>query len=316
MTAIRNSLLVILFVGVLTTLTGCQDGAGTAENFQWKPLYGDFTIEDTQVIARVGSEAITQRMLDLYIDELPPRLKNKYEGDDGKRLALKNMIDQSLMVQGAMALKIYNDQDVARQLISQRRNTLDYAMRNYGLLRDNQPNESDMRAYFDQYKANYRQLGLVMSRHIECMTEADANLAYKRLQTGEFSDNFEHVVNEMSINSDTQKEGGKTGWFSRGGFVPFIRESDEYARVVYDMEEGLNPPIHIGDRWHVVELTHREYARSQTFTEAKFKLKADMLPAWQDAIIKDYLLEARKTYSVEMMGITVEPMEITTEFQK
>lgn len=303
MTAFRYFAFVFIFVGLGLTLVGCQDGAETAENFQWKPLFGDFTVEDKQVIARVGEEAITQRMLDLYIDELPPRLKNQFEGEDGKRLALKSMIDQSLMVQGAMDLKIYNDQDVARQLISQRRNTLDYAMRNYGLLRDNKPKESDLREFFEKNKANYRQQGLVMSRHVECMTEADANLAYKRLQSDEFKNGFEHVVNDMSINRDTKKEGGKTGWFSRGGFVPYIRESEDFARVVYDMEDGLNAPIHIGDRWHVVEVTHREYERPQTFTEAKYKLEADLLPAWQDGIIKDYLLEARNTFPVEMLGI-------------
>lgn len=303
MTAIRYSLLVILIIGASLALTGCEGAPETAENFQWKPMFGDFTHEETQIIARVGGEAITQRMLELYVDELPPRLKTKYAGPDGQRLALKTMIDHSLMVQGAMAKKIYTDQDVARQLISQRRNTLDYAMRNYGLLRDNKPDENDMREFFNNNKTNYRQQGLVLSRHVECLTESDADLAYKRLLTGEFDNNFEHVVHEMSINNDTKKEGGLTGWFSRGGFVPYIRSGEDFSRLVYDMEDGLNAPVQVGDRWHVVEVTNREYERPQTFSEAKPKLLVDMLPAWQDAIIKDYLLSARKEYLVEMMGI-------------
>ena len=52
----------------------------------------------------------------------------------------------------------------------------------------------------------------------------------------------------------------------------------------------------------MVEVTHREYERPQTFTEAKDKLLQDMLPAWQDGVIKDYLLSARTTYPVKMLG--------------
>jgi hypothetical protein len=241
-------------------------------------------------------------MVDLYIDELPPGLKSEFSGPDGERLALKKMIDQVLMVQGAMDLKIYNDQDVARQLISQRRNTLDYAMRNYGLLRDNNPGAEDLRAHFAANKDRFRQQGLVMARHIETISKADADLAYQRLQSGDYKNNFPHVVAEMSTNDDTKKEGGNAGWFAKGGFIPFIRSSEQFATAVYDLEMGLHEPIKVADRWHVVEVTQREYERPQTFTEAEGQVMKEMLPAWQNSIIKDYLLGARKTHSVTMLG--------------
>ena len=305
MSAVRRSSLLILAVvlvtGALSLLSGCQEQA-TPEKFQWKPLFGDMAQDTSEVVAEVGDITITQRMIDLYIDELPPRLKAEFQGADGQRLALKRMIDQVLMVQGAMDLKIYNDQDVARQLISQRRNTLDYAMRNYGLLRDNKPGEDVLRTFFENNKDKYRQLGLVMARHVECLSKADADLAYKRLMSGEFKNDFPHVVQEMSVNSDTKKEGGNTGWFSRGGFIPFIRDSEAFSAKVYDLDIGLHPPIQVADRWHVVEVTHREYERPQTFSEAKEKVAQDVLPGWQDAIIKDYLLEARAKYPVQMLG--------------
>ncbi len=303
MSADRRSLFVLFVViAVVVALAGCQGGESASGKFEWQPLFGDFTNDTSDVVATVGDVKITARMVALYIDELPPRIRSEFEGADGERLAVKKMIDQALMVQSAMALKIYNDQDVARQLISQRRNTLDYAMRNYGLLRGKKPSEDELRSFFNDNKDKYRQLGLVMARHVECLNRDDANLAYQRIQSGEFKDSFNHVVSEMSVNSDTKKEGGNTGWFSKGGFIPYIRGAEDFANQVYDMEKGVQPPIKVVDRWHVVEVTHREYARPQTFTEAKEKVAQDMLPGWQNALIKDYLLEARQTYNVAMMG--------------
>ncbi len=302
MSAVRRCLALMVVVVALLALAGCQTDESSQDRFQWKPLYGDFTNDTSTVVAKIGDVQITERMLELYIDELPPRLKADFMGPDGERLALKKMIDQSLMVQGAMELKIYNDQDVARQLISQRRNTLDYAMRNYGLLRDNKPNEEDLRAHFAVNKGKFRQQGLVMARHVECLSKDDADLAYQRLQSGDYKNNFPHVVEEMSTNDDTKKEGGNTGWFAKGGFIPFIRGSEQFATAVYDLEMGLHAPIKVADRWHVVEVTHREYERPQTFAEAESQVLKDMLPGWQNSIIKDYLLEARNTYPVEMLG--------------
>ena len=65
---------------------------------------------------------------------------------------------------------------------------------------------------------------------------------------------------------------------------------------------GLNPPFKVVNRWHVVEVLSRENSRPMTFTEAKNKVELDMMPAWQDAVIKDYLLSARQDYPVELMG--------------
>lgn len=302
MSAVRRSLVLLVFVAALAALSGCQGNEAATSQFQWKPLFGDYTNDTSDVVAQVGDLAITERMVELYIDELPPRLKNDFQGPDGERLALKRMIDQSLMVQGAMDLDIFTDQDVARQLISQRRNTLDYAMRNYGLLRDNKPNDDDLRQFFNDNQGNYRQQGLVMARHVECLSKADADLAYTRLESGEFKNSFAHVVLEMSVNTDTKADGGNIGWFNRGGFVPNIRGGEEFTTVVYDFDIGLHEPVMIADRWHVVDVINREYERPQTFPEAKDQVRTDMMPGWQNTIIKDYLLAARQTYNVTMVG--------------
>jgi hypothetical protein len=233
---------------------------------------------------------------------LPPAQRSRFNGPDGRRLALKKMIDQTMMVLGAVDLELYRDQDVARTLISQRRNALDTAMRNYGLLRGKEPSEQEVQKYFTDNRDKFRQLGLVKARHVETLTREDAQRAYDRLRAGGKGNDFPHVVKDLSRNPETAKTEGELGWFNKGGFVPYIRSGAVFTAHVYDLPVGLSPPLQIADRWHVVEVTDRQSERPMTFAEAKEQVIKEMTPGFQAAIIEDYLLDARTKYQVQKYG--------------
>ena len=253
-------------------------------------------------MARVGDIEITARDLELYLDELPSAEKNRFAGPDGERLLLKRMIEKVLMVQGAVENKLYNDQDVARTIITQRRNTLASAMINYGLLRGRKPTDDQLTEYFQNNRSNYRQLGIVNARHIECLTKVDAEKAYERLVEGGKGNDWMNVLVAMSVNEETKANEGNVGWFNENGVIPIVLGSKMFTSKAFNLEIGVNPPFQVGDRWHVVEIINREFERPMTFPEAKAQAKRDMKPAWQDEIIKDYLLEARQRNKVELAG--------------
>jgi peptidyl-prolyl cis-trans isomerase C len=283
-------------------LISCQESTKENKEFEWKPLFGNGLHDSSPVVATVGDLEITQLDLDLRFDELPPKLKKNYQGEEGQRLLLKEMVEQALMVMGAVELGLYNDSDVARTLISLRRGTLDTAMRNYGLLRDNQPSEEEIRDYFDKNRSQFRQEGMARARHIECLTREQADQAYARLMRGGVENDFPHVVQDFSRNIDTGKESGEIGWFNKGGFVPFIQNAAEFTNIAYDLDVGLHPPFRIGDRWHVVEITKKEHGRPMTFGEAQGQILNAMMPGHQDRIIKEYLEKARQQHPVTLVG--------------
>jgi len=206
------------------------------------------------------------------------------------------------MVFGAVERKLYNDKDVAQSLVMQRRLTLDRAMRQYGLLRGVKPTEAQLRDYYEKNSDSYRQLGMVRARHIECLTKADADRAYSRLQTKDLKNDWVHVCDEVSINEQTKKLAGDAGWMSAGTAVPLIDGGMEFSTAVFNLPIGVNAPLRIGDRWHVVEISHREFERKSKFEEAKETVETEMMPGFQDAIIKDYLKSAREKYGVKMLG--------------
>jgi len=311
MFAVRRLFFFLMIVSSVALLAGCQDGSSSSagsgsrtfsKNFQWQPLFGDGTNDASETVARVGNIEITARDLELYLDELPSGQQKRYEGPDGERLLLKKMIEKVLMVQGAVEKKLYNDQDVARTIITQRRNTLETAMINYGLLRDRKPSDDQLKAYFINNRSDYHQMGIVRARHIECKTRDEAEKAYERLVEGGKGNDWMNVMVDMSVNRETRKLEGVVGWFNQGGVIPFIRDSENFTNEAYGLKIGLHPPFLIADRWHVVEILKRENERPMTFSEAKGQVEMAMMPGWQDAIVKDYLLSARKDHSVEMFG--------------
>jgi peptidyl-prolyl cis-trans isomerase C len=308
---VRLLFVFVLVLTALVALAGCQEGSSTtaetgsrslAKNFRWQPLYGDGTKDISEVVARVGDFEITSRDIGLFFEELSPTQQNKYSGPDGKRLLLKRMVDTVLLVQGSVEKELYNDPDVARTLIAQRRVILKSAMINYGLLRDNKPSEAQVREFFMNNRDKYRQAGIVEARHIECLTKEKADEAYKRLLKGGQGHDWMSVLVDYTVNRESKKLDGSVGWFNQGGIIPFITGSQQFTTEAYQLEKGLHAPFLISNRWHVVEILMRENERPMTFTEAKGSVELEMLPAWQDGILKDYLLKTRREGSVELLG--------------
>jgi len=285
----------------LLFLAGCESGSGDA-GFAWQPLFGDNSNDTTPVVARVAGVEITEQDLDLRYDELPDNVKSRYKGAEGRRLLLKEMADQVLLVKGAVDRELYNERNVARQLISLRRMTLEQAMRSIGLLKDARPSEEQLQEFFQTNRKKYRQLGAVMAQHVECLTREEAQQAYERLQRGGPKDKFPYVVADYSVNGKTRETAGVLGWFNEGGFVPYVEDARGFTKAVYAMKDGLNPPALIGGRWHVVEVLKREQERPMTFAEARDQVIQDFMPTFEREVIDAYLASARAETPPELLG--------------
>jgi peptidyl-prolyl cis-trans isomerase C len=286
---------------LLSLVAGCQQQP-TGASFGWKPVFGDLANDTSPVIAQVGDIAISQSDLEQFIDEQPERLKGNFAGPEGERMALRTMVEQSLMVLGAVDRKLYNDQKVARALVMQRRLTLDRAMRQFGLLKDAKPTEQQMREYYDKNVGKFQQQGLVRVRHIECLTKADADRAYRRLMATKTNDEWVKVCEEFSVNEKSKKLSGEVGWMNEGTLVPLIEAGAAFSKAVYNLPLGVNAPIQVGDRWHIVDVLNREAARNSSYEEAQDAVRNEMMPSFQDAIIKEYLKTARAKFGVQLKG--------------
>ena len=285
----------------LLLLAGCQSEQESA-GMDYLPLFGDGTQDSSPVVATVNGVAITERNMEVRLAEMPSSMMSRFKGPEGRRLLLKEMVDQVIMVQEAVKRELYNEQTVARLLISERRNTLDRAMKDIGILAGTDPTDEQLREYYETNRDNFIKKGIVRARHVECKTKEAADRAYARLMTGTYENRFPVIVNEFSVNGKSAVESGDLGWFNRGGYIPMIEDPRGFTVKAYDLEVGINPPMESGGRWHVVEIQRREPDRPMSFKEARNKVLNEMLPGFQKVLIDEYALEARKTNEVIFMG--------------
>jgi len=297
----RLTIFALLVISSLMVIAGCSESENEA-TFDFMPIYSDGSPDKSAAVAQVGDFVITEKMLQIRYDELPPKFQARYVNDEGQMLLLNVMIEETIMVMGAVREKLYNDAEVARTLHAQRRITLDSAMRNVGLLKDKEPNDDQIRDYFLKNKDKYRRIDTSKGRHVECLTRDDANKAYERLVRGGANNNWPHVVNDLSVNEETSKRAGEFGWFNKGSFLPQMDDEDAFTAAAIKMDLGINEPVLINNHWHVIEILKREFSRTMTFSEARAQVKMEMMGGFHSAIIKDYLRNARKELNVTLLG--------------
>ncbi len=301
----RQLFLLLLCVTAGLALVSCQaqDSERSNPAFDRHRLFGDGIPENSPVICRVGDLAITERDLELRLDEMRESEQVRYDNPDGRRLLLKKMVDETLLVHAGYEHELYNDAEVTRKLIANRRILMTDAMLHIGLLKDREPSLDEIREYYLAHREQYINQGIMQARHIACATEDDADRAYERLIHGEGRQAlFPYVAGDLSINEKTRRTGGDLGWFNKGGFIPMIPESKVFIAAIWDFDIGLHPPIEVNGRWHVVEVLRRDYARPMTLDEAEFRVKQEMMPLFQDEIIKAFLAEQSGTVGITYFG--------------
>jgi peptidyl-prolyl cis-trans isomerase C len=262
-------------------------------------IFGDGTRDVSEVVAEVEGYKLTQRMLDTRYEELSKDLKRRYQGDDGKRLLARQMVDDVIQVREAERRKLERVPEVARVLISQRRIALDTALIN-DLIADKQPSVEEIRDYYQANKDKYMRLGTMHAAHIECANEAEAREAYNEAKKPGAP--FAKVVAKYSRNEGSKAAGGDLGWFNKGGFVQQIPESRAFTEAVWDLEKGVNSPIEVAGKWHVVWVVERQYDRPQTLEEAHDAVLRDLMPDFQAALLRDWLDGARSSAKIEYFG--------------
>lgn len=297
----RNLALALLLLAIVA-LAACQGGGTGETGFVWKPVFGDNGNDTSAVIARVAGVEITEEDLELRYDELPAKMQRTYEGEEGHRLLLKKMVESVWMVRGAVDLELNNRREVTRTLISHRRMTLERSMQAFGLFEAHAPSEEQLQTFFMANRDRYKIEARILARHVECAGRADADRAYERLMAGGKTDKFPYVVKDFSVNKSTAAEDGSLGWFNEGGFIPYVRDSEQLSKAVFGLKDGVNPPIYAAGAWHVIEVQAREHPRPMTFNEARAKAEQDFLPSFQAQLITEYLASARGKYPVEYSG--------------
>jgi peptidyl-prolyl cis-trans isomerase SurA len=283
-----------------------------------------------RIIARVNNEIITQRKYDEEQDNLRRQLTEQYSGaelqaqfkEQSKNL-LRDLIDQSLMVQKAKDLDINVETDVIKQLDDIRKknnlgtledleteigkqglNYEDYKdqIRRNLLMREVigrevgsriQLSRDDARKYYEAHKKEFQSPGLVRLGQILVSTEKRkpeeaekrANDAFAELKAGQ---RFAEIAKKYS-DGPSAEQGGDVGFMKEGSLAP-----DVAAMVAkLDLNEFSNP-MQTKYGYIILKILERYSSGIPKFEEVEQRVNEVLYDQRMQPDLRDYMKRLRK----------------------
>jgi len=216
--------------------------------------------EKDKVLARIGSETITEEDLTELANAVPEKLRYLYLTPEGKKQTLEYIVN--VYVLAAQAKKDGLDKSpkfeqimnfTGRDLLA--RLYLEKMNKNLPA-----PTDKEAKEFYDKNKDQYAAPEAVHLRHILLKTDKEADDVLKRLKKGE---KFADLASKLSI-GPTKATGGDLDWLPRGRLIKEIEE------VAFSMKKGqVTGPIKTKFGYHVLLLEDKRPERVSPFDEVK-----------------------------------------------
>lgn len=246
---------------------------------------GDQKRPDETPLAKVGDEIITWGELGTRIiasGKGALKVDPMADEDAARRKTLEHEIDLRIMVQKAKAAGLENDKTYARRMKEFGKTLLTNLYR-AKLIKDMQPSDEDLKAYYDANKSRFvipeaRKLQMVVLK-----TREEADKIKDRIESGELT--MFQAARDYSTAAKAKKDLGEVGWVNRGEMAPDLDE------MVFSLGPGeLGGPVESPAGWHLVKV--------QDVRTAKFTDFGDS--ATEELVRRKYLKEKLDEYTAQL----------------
>jgi parvulin-like peptidyl-prolyl isomerase len=174
---------------------------------------------------------------------------------------------------------------------------------------DAEPDEDDLRAYYDEHEADFR---TTRAQHILVEDQDLATQLAARLQTASeerVEALFAKLAREHSTDPSAKRTGGDLGFQPPGTFV------EPFENALVQLDEGeVSEPVQSEFGWHVIRVSAR---RTASFEEVRAQIQSQLTGSAQDDAWNEFLdglfeeadVEVNPRYGVfdEELGRVVDP---------
>lgn len=284
-----------------------------------------------RIIARVNAEVITKRQFEREQQKLRQQLAQQHSGDeleaqtrDQSKNLLRDLIDQSLMVQKAKDLDLSVETDLVKRLDETRRNfdlatleDLQKEVEKQGLVwedfKDNIRrnmlmrevigrevgrtiiiSREDSRKFFDEHKEEFAspegvrlaQILVSSEKHKPEELESRAQAAQAELKAGA---RWTEVCKKYSDDAATAREGGDIGFFKKGTLAPALAEaiSQLDPNEFTDVLTTKFGPV-------ILRVVERRQQGVPPFEEVEQRVNEFLYNTRLQSTMRDYLVTLRK----------------------
>jgi parvulin-like peptidyl-prolyl isomerase len=150
--------------------------------------------------------------------------------------------------------------------------------------------DAEIKAYYDNHKAQYQQPESRDVRHILVKKKALADEIYAKLKDG---GDFAALARKYTQDTASKADGGKFTAYKGKTVAPF-------DKFVFAAKKGdLSQPIKTQFGWHVIEvLSDVKPAAAQPLAQAKETISSTLLQQQQNAALKAWVRDAESKYAV------------------
>ncbi len=257
-------------------------------------------------LAKVGTAKITQADLERDIKHLPDFAQKLFEGPDGRRKFLDEMIKKELLYQEAVKKGVDKDPEYVRKLEEFKKLTLIGQLLEKEIEVKARVTEQDVKDYYEKHQDELAAVSQIKASHILVKTEEDAKKILERLKKGE---DFAAAARKSSIDPGSAANGGDLGYFSSGQMVPEF----ESAAAKLKVGEVSSEPVKTKFGYHIIKVTDKKKGKPVEFEKIKGVLFQRVSAERQKEFFDSYIENLKKSYKVEINQEAVAKLSATEE---
>jgi peptidyl-prolyl cis-trans isomerase C len=220
-----------------------------------------------EVVARYGSEVLTETELVTELSRLPSRSRSVMN-PEGRRRFVENYVLNELIFQEGTSRGYLEDADIVQQVNDLRKRlVVQKVVRD---LQDLAPlTDEEVQKQYDAHPERYSTT-TIRARHILVKDEAEAKKL--REQAVAKPDSFADLAKEHSIDKASARKGGDLGFFGHGRMVP------EFEEVAFSLKSNgeISEIVRTQYGFHIIQLEERREGKPKPFDQVKDQIKSVM----------------------------------------
>ena len=245
----------------------------------------------SKIVASVAGNAIYDYEVEEMIAAYAQRGQN-FDNPQGREAVLEQLINKKLLLADAQKNLMEHNAEFKKELAKVKEEML----ANFCLqkaIETVKVTEDEVKAYFEENKAQFKKPESVCASHILVDSEEKANEILEKISKGEIS--FEDAArNESSCPSS--QNGGALGEFTRGQMVP------EFDEAVFSMAVGeVKGPVKTQFGFHIIKLTAKNEAAEMEFDTIKAQLEGMVLNEKRKKAYESKINQLKILYPVDKM---------------
>jgi peptidyl-prolyl cis-trans isomerase C len=258
---------------------------------------------DEAYFAKIGETVITQEDFDREFQALPPYAQAMFEGEEGKRRFLDEIVKKELLYQEALKKGLENDAEYQKRLEEFKKLTLISTLFEKEVLTKSTVSEQEIMNFFESHQGEFSAAQQVKASHILVKTEEEARNVLRKLKEGE---RFSEVAKKVSIDKASAVKGGDLGYFSRGQMVP------EFEHAAFHLNAGeLSEPVKTPFGYHIIKVLDVKKGPAVEFEKVKDMITQKLMNDKQKEIFDSYIADAKTRHTV-----TINTDHLATAFKE